>query len=87
MADEFVNSPGAGVSEPDDRLNRASRRSVRLFLLGLPQDVEETIAELHTKQFGEASLWSRSLLFPEIQSEFLLNPGEVMRVYKRYLTR
>lgn len=82
MADEFVNIPGS-----DDRPIRTNRRNVRTFLLGLPQDVEETIAELHLKQFGEVGLWSRPLLFPEIQNEFLLHPGEVMRVYKRYLTK
>ena len=82
MSDEFVNIPGS-----DNRPTRARRRSVRLFLLGEPEDVEATIVELHTKQFGEVGLWSRPLLFPERQSEFLLNPGEVMRVYKRYLTR
>jgi hypothetical protein len=60
---------------------------VKLFLLGDPEDVAQTIAELHTKQFGEVGLWSRPLQFPEIQQQFLLNPGEVMRVYKRYLTR
>lgn len=82
MADEFVNIPGS-----DDRPTRASRRSVRLFLLGEPEDVEATIAELHTKQFGEVGLWSRPLRFPENQNEFLLHLSEVMRVYKRYLTR
>jgi len=87
MADEFVNIPGSGISDPIDRPTRARRRSVRLFLLGDPDDVEATIAELHTKQFGEAGLWSRPLSFPETQNQFALNPGEVMRVYKRYMTR
>jgi len=82
MADEFIDIPGS-----DDRPVRANRRSVRNFLLGFPEDVEETILELHLKQYSEAGLWSRPLLFPEIQQEFLLNPGEVMRVYKRYMTR
>jgi len=82
MADEFVYIPGS-----DDRPSRANRRSVRNFLLGLPEDVERTIADLHLKQFGEVGLWSRPLTFHEIQREFLLQPGEVMRVYKRYVTR
>lgn len=42
---------------------------------------------INLKQFGEVGLWSRPLTFPEIQNQFLLNPREVMRVYKRYLTR
>lgn len=83
MADELINIPGSD----DDRPVRSGRRSVRTFLLGLPEDVEGTIAELHLKQYGEVGLWSRSLTFPEIQTQFLLNPGEVMRVYKRYVTR
>lgn len=82
MADEFIDIPGS-----DDRPTRAGRRSVRLFLLGAPEDVERTIAELHTKHFGDAGLWSRPLQFPERQQQLAPNPGEVMRVYKRYLTR
>jgi hypothetical protein len=82
MADELIYTPGS-----DDRPRSSGRRSVRNFLLGYPEDVAETIAELHVKQFAEANLWSRSLTFPEIQREFLLQPGEVMRVYKRYVSR
>ena len=82
MAEQFVSLLGV-----NDRSLRSGRRSVRNFLLGFPEDVEETIVELHLKQYGEVGLWSRPLTFPEIQHEFLLNPGEVMRVYKRYLTR
>jgi len=87
MADEFVQIPGSDVPDPTDRPTRSHRRNVRIFILGNPKDVEETIAELHTKQFGEVGLWSRPLQFSERQNEFALNPGEVMRVYKRYLTR
>lgn len=71
----------------DDRLIRAGRCSVRLLLLGYPDDGEWTIAELHTKHFREAGLWSCPLQFPETQQQLALNPGEVMRMYKRYLTR
>jgi hypothetical protein len=82
MSDEFIFLSGSA-----DRPIGTRRRNVRLFLLGDPEDVEQTIAELHTKQFGEVNLWSKPLKFTEIQNEFLLQPGEVMRVYKRYLTR
>ena len=82
MAEQFVFLSGV-----NDRSLRSGRRNVRNFLLGFPEDVEETIVELHLKQYGEVGLWSKPLTFPEIQHEFLLNPGEVMRVYKRYLTR
>jgi hypothetical protein len=83
MAEEFID-PGSddGVTQS----GRPSRRSVRLLLLGKAEDVESTIAELHLKQFGEVGLWSRPLRFAETQ-QFALNPGEVMRIYKRYLTQ
>lgn len=82
MTDQLVYTP-----DTDSRSLRSGRRSVRNFLLGFPEDVQDTIMELHVKQFSEVGLWSRPLTFSEIQTEFLLQPGEVMRVYKRYLTR
>ncbi|GAB4237164.1 MAG: hypothetical protein Kow00121_64260 [Elainellaceae cyanobacterium] len=54
MSDEFVELPTG-----DDRPVRSSRRSMRLFLIGKAEDVDKTIAELHSKQFGEAGLWSK----------------------------
>ncbi|GAB4378652.1 MAG: hypothetical protein Kow00121_31030 [Elainellaceae cyanobacterium] len=81
MSDEFVELPTG-----DDRPVRSSRRSVRLFLIGKAEDVDKTIAELHSKQFGEAGLWSKPLPLPEMQQQFTQNPAEVMRVYKRYVT-
>jgi hypothetical protein len=83
MAEEFIEYPDANESATRPQ---PPRRSVRLLLLGKAEDVEYTIAELHLKQFGEVGLWSRPLRFAEMQ-QFALNPGEVMRVYKRYLTR
>jgi hypothetical protein len=80
FAEEFIEIPSS--AEPINR-----RRSVRLFLLGHIDDVNQMIAELHLKQFGEVGLWSQPLRFTEIQQQFALNPGEVMRVYKRYLTQ
>jgi hypothetical protein len=80
MAEEFIEYPGS-----DHSATKRERRNVRLLLLGKAEDVESTIAELHLKQFGEIGLWSRPLRFAEMQ-QFTLNPGEVMRIYKRYLT-
>jgi hypothetical protein len=80
MAEEFIEYPGS-----DHSATKRERRHVRLLLLGKAEDVEYTIAELHLKQFGEIGLWSRPLRFAEQQ--FALNPGEVMRIYKRYLTQ
>jgi hypothetical protein len=81
MAEEFIEIPGA-----DSSPTRSPRRSVRLLILGRIDDVNNTIAELHLKQFAEVGLWSPPLRFSEMQ-QFALNPGEVMRIYKRYLTQ
>jgi hypothetical protein len=86
MAEEFID-PGSnhGTSEPKHP-PRPERPNVRILLLGKAEDVDYTIAELHLKQFGEISSWSRPLKFAEMQ-QFALNPGEVLRIYKRYLTQ
>lgn len=82
MAEDFIDYPDSS----DTKRYNPSRRSVRLLLMGRIDDVNNTIAELHLKQFGEVGLWSPPLRFSEMQ-QFALNPGEVMRVYKRYLTQ
>lgn len=74
---------GTGSTEP---FFRYGRRNVRLFTLGFSEDVNIIITDLHNRDFSEIGLWSRPLQFPDIQREFVLNPGEVMRVYKRYMT-
>ena len=74
---------GAGSTEP---LLRYGRRNVRLFALGFSDDVDGVILDLHNRDFSEVGLWSRPLQLPVIQREFVLNPGEVMRVYKRYMS-
>jgi hypothetical protein len=86
MSKKLIN-PGSGhdTTEPTTP-PRPERPNVRILLLGKAEDVDYTIAELHLKQFGEISSWSRPLKFSEIQ-QFVLNPGEVMRIYKRYLTQ
>jgi hypothetical protein len=86
MTKKFVDSTsGNGPSQPDNP-PKPERRNVRILLVGKAEDVDYTIAELHLKQFGEIGLWSRPLRFSEMQ-EFALNPGEVLRIYKRYLTQ
>jgi hypothetical protein len=86
MSEELIN-PGSnrGTTEPETP-PRPERPNVRILLLGKAEDVDYTIAELHLKQFGEISSWSRPLRFTEMQ-QFALNPGEVLRIYKRYLTQ
>jgi hypothetical protein len=86
MSKKLINSgSGNGPTEPATP-PRPERPNVRILLLGKAEDVDYTIAELHLKQFGEISSWSRPLKFAEMQ-QFALNPGEVLRIYKRYLTQ
>ena len=80
MTGRFID--GTGSTEP---LFRYGRRSVRLFTFGFSEDVDGVILDLHNREFSEIGLWSRPLQLPDIQREFVLNPGEVMRVYKRYM--
>jgi hypothetical protein len=84
MAEEFIEIPGA--SDDTAKPPKREKRNVRILLLGKVEDVDYTIAELHLKQFSEIGLWSRPLRLSEMQ-QFALNPGEVMRIYKRYLTQ
>lgn len=61
MADELVY-----ISGSDNRPMRSDRRNMHTILLGLPEDAEGTIAELHLKRYCEVRLWSRPLTFHEI---------------------
>ncbi|GAB4369409.1 MAG: hypothetical protein Kow00121_09310 [Elainellaceae cyanobacterium] len=81
MSDELIDIPGS-----DAQSSRTSRRSVRLFLIGHADDVAQIIGELHVRQFCETKAWSKPLRVPE-PHQFALQPGEIMRVHKRYLTQ
>ncbi|GAB4227819.1 MAG: hypothetical protein Kow00121_56580 [Elainellaceae cyanobacterium] len=68
--------------------DRASgREAVRILLLGKPEFVQQVIQELHICRFCEANHWSKPLRISDHQHRLILKPGEVMRIYKRYLTR
>lgn len=82
VSEEFVDIPGRAAT-----LTRRERRNVRMILIGEPDDVELVMLELHTRQFCDVGLWSRPLRSPQ-GGEILTNhPHEVIRIYKRYLTR
>lgn len=78
MFDELVEIP-----DPED-CARVENRYVRMCLLGIPADVDEAIAVLHNRKFGEVSAWSKPLTLAETSDLSTLHPSEVMQVYKRY---
>lgn len=81
MADEFIN-----ISTGDDRPVQTARRSVKILMIGQPEDVELTIARLHQCQFCRVEDWSKPLPYLQIQQLTTREPGEVMRIYLRSMT-
>jgi hypothetical protein len=75
------------VPTGNDRPVRSSRRSVKLLLIGQPDDVEQTIAHLYHCGFCRVENWSRALPYAQIQEATVREPGEIMRIYKRYVDR
>jgi hypothetical protein len=82
MSDEFMSVPTG-----DDRPVASSRRSVKMLLIGQPEDVEQTIAHLYHCGFCRVENWSRALPYAQIQQATGREPGEIMRIYKRYVDR
>ncbi|GAB4227947.1 MAG: hypothetical protein Kow00121_56770 [Elainellaceae cyanobacterium] len=83
MSEEFID-----LSFIDREIKLGDRReAVRILLLGKPDAVQQVIQELHVYRFCEAGVWSKPLKLAEHQQQLILNPGEVMRIYKRYLAR
>jgi hypothetical protein len=82
MADEFINVPTG-----DDRPARSTRRSVKILMIGQPEDVEQMIAHLYHCGFCRVENWSRALPYAQIQAATVREPGEIMRIYKRYIDR
>ncbi|WAL59578.1 hypothetical protein [Thermocoleostomius sinensis] len=82
MADEFMTPP-----TDCDRPVASSRRSVKMLLIGPPEEVEHTIAHLYHCGFCRVEHWSRALPYAQIQQATIREPGEIMRIYKRYVDR
>jgi hypothetical protein len=81
MSDEFINIP-TGANRPV----QTSRRSVKILLIGQPEDVEVTIARLYHCGFCRVEDWSRALPYAQIQRATAREPGEILRIYKRSIT-
>ncbi|WAL58358.1 hypothetical protein [Thermocoleostomius sinensis] len=81
MAD-FIDIPSE-----DTRSIRTKRRAVKILMIGQPEDVEHTIAHLYHCGFCRVENWSRALPYAQIQQATVREPGEIMRIYKRYVDR
>jgi hypothetical protein len=81
MSDKLFGQPPSG-----DRLISPARRSVKILMIGQPDDVEITIARLYQCDFCRVEDWSRPLTFSQIQQATTKQPGEIMRIYVRSMT-
>ncbi|WP_416666030.1 hypothetical protein [Egbenema bharatensis] len=81
MTNEFVHPPTGDI-----RPVTTTHRSVKILMIGQPEDVEITIARLYQCGFCRVEDWSRPLPFSQIQEATTKEPGEVMRIYKRSMT-
>ncbi|PSB17569.1 hypothetical protein C7B76_09695 [filamentous cyanobacterium CCP2] len=81
MAQALIGQPPKG-----DRPVSSARRSVKILMIGQPEDVDLTIARLYQCGFCRVEDWSRPLPFSQIQEATTKEPGEVMRIYKRSMT-
>jgi hypothetical protein len=78
MSDKLFGQPPIG-----DRLISPARRSVKILMIGQPDDVELTIARLYQCNFCRIEDWSRPLPFSQATTK---EPGEIMRIYVRSMT-
>ncbi|PSB15074.1 hypothetical protein C7B76_14500 [filamentous cyanobacterium CCP2] len=78
MAQAFIGLPSSG-----DRPVSPAHRSVKILMIGQPEDVEITIARLYQCSFCRVEDWSRPLPFSQIQQATTKEPGEIMRIYVR----
>lgn len=84
MAEEFLDLSQTGTETI--KLDRGSGRdAVRILLLGQANSVQQVIQDLYLCRFCEVGVWSKPLTIAETPSALTLNPGEILRIYKRYL--
>jgi hypothetical protein len=81
MSDKLFGQPPEG-----DRPLSPARRSVKILMIGQPEDVELTIARLYHCGFCRVEDWSRPLPYGQIQQATTREPGEILRIYKRSMT-
>lgn len=84
MAEEFLDLSQTGTETI--KLDRGSGRdAVRILLLGQANSVQQVIQDLYLCRFCEVGVWSKPLTIAETPAALTLNPGEILRIYKRYL--
>jgi hypothetical protein len=83
MAD-FVDIPTGDQRSVE---TKRKRRAVKILMIGQPEDVEAEIAHLYHCGYCRVENWSRALPYPQIQEATVRQPGEIMRIYKRYVDR
>jgi hypothetical protein len=79
----FVDIP-TGDQRP---VSNKRRRAVKILMIGQPEDVEAEIAHLYHCGYCRVENWSRTLPYAQIQQATVREPGEIMRIYKRYVDR
>jgi hypothetical protein len=86
MAEDFLRGSFTGTTLvlPD---RSVGREAVKMLLLGKPEGVQQTIYDLYTCRFCEPGVWSKPLVLTDLREVVDRTPGEVLRIYKRYLTR
>lgn len=90
MAEEFLSGSFDGTEfGMGDRpsYHPVGREAVKFLLIGKPEAVQHIIHDLYTCRFCDPGVWSKPLTFPESREAIDRMPGEVLRIYKRYLTR
>jgi hypothetical protein len=83
MAD-FVDIPTGDQRSVE---TKRKRRAVKILMIGQPDDVEAEIAHLYHCGYCRVENWSRALPYAQIQEATVRQPGEIMRIYKRYVDR
>jgi hypothetical protein len=83
MAD-FVDIPTGDQRSVE---TKRKRRAVKILMIGQPDDVEAEIAHLYHCGYCRVENWSRALPYTQIQEATVRQPGEIMRIYKRYVDR
>jgi hypothetical protein len=81
MSDKLFGLPPVG-----DRSISSACRSVKILIIGQPDDVEITIARLYHCGFCRVEDWFRPSPYGQIQQATAREPGEILRIYKRSMT-
>lgn len=86
MTEEFLD--GAASGSAISTIDRPSgRESTRILLIGKPEAVQRVIHDLYVCRFCDPGVWSKALETPAGRAAIARQAGEIVRIYKRYLTQ